>query len=146
MIKLIKQKIKGITNYIRKIYYTIKYFILILLKTDLRNHLSRVEGANILYVLGNGPSLNEDIKSMNFNNADFCVVNRFYLSPYYKIVKPRYYVLADPVFFENEEEIEKIIDGVDWNMVLFVTYSGWKKLKFLQTLSNEKKKVLKLIL
>jgi len=141
MIKLIKQIIKGITNFIRKIYYTIKYFILILLRTDLRNHLSRVEGANILCVLGNGPSLNEDIKSINFNNADFCVVNRFYLSPYYKIVKPKYYVLADPAFFEKEEEMMKIVDGVDWNMVLFVTYSGWEKMNFLQTLSNEKIKV-----
>ena len=141
MIKLIKQIIKEILNYIRKIYYTLKFFIFILLRTDCRNHLSSVKDANILYVLGNGPSLNEDIKSINYNNVVFCVVNRFYLSPYYKIVKPRYYVLADPVFFENEEEIEKIIDGVDWNMVLFVTYSGWKKLKFLQTLSNEKIKV-----
>ncbi|MBO7484710.1 MAG: hypothetical protein J6T84_01445 [Spirochaetaceae bacterium] len=63
-----------------------------------------------LIVMGNGPSLTKSIEKYNKEiiKYDCIVVNYFCESEYYKELKPKYYLLADPVFFGKLETY------VDW--------------------------------
>lgn len=63
-----------------------------------RKRMKKVSSNHILRVLGNGSSLNSvDFESEEL--VDYMVVNRHVLSENYIVVKPLYYVLADPHFF-----------------------------------------------
>ena len=59
-------------------------------------------------VIGNGPSFNDSLKNNNnlFKWKDILVVNSFLSSEYFKKLKPKYYVIADPAFFMNTKEIK----------------------------------------
>lgn len=137
-----KVLIKSIYKVLINIIISLKWIVKVFLCSDLRNHICHLNNNTLLTILANGPSLKEDLVNLDISRGDFCVVNRFYESPYYFKVKPKYYVLADPAFFDKEEEIKKLIDSVDWEMMLFVTYSGWKNLKFLRNIPNNKIKVI----
>ena len=83
--------------------YNFFYFVLDVMRIlKNRNYFSkkRIKGLSAnrkLRILGNGSSLN----NVNFDNEgleDYMVVNRHVLSDNYVLVKPLYYVLADPLF------------------------------------------------
>lgn len=83
-------------------------------------------------ILANGPSLKielEDILNEKFTD-DMLAVNYFANTEYLEKIKPKYYCLADPEFYENKPlniNINKMIrnlnERVTWPMTLFV----WKK-------------------
>lgn len=85
-------------------------------------------------ILGNGPSLNETLKnSIEFfdNKTKFCV-NSFANSDFYQIIKPKFYVFADPVFWNknNSEESNKLVSEIyrsleektKWNLIIFLPH------------------------
>lgn len=83
-----------------------------------------------LYILANGPSLRETIDkySEKLKNSDTLAVNFAANAPEFKILKPKYYVLADPHFFKSTDDynVAKLIDNIksaDWDMTLFVNRS-----------------------
>ncbi|MGV8134516.1 MAG: hypothetical protein AB2L20_04825 [Mangrovibacterium sp.] len=81
-----------------------------------------------LRILGNGKSLNEVLDGMKSEFVDYMVVNRHILSESYQTLKPRYYVLADPHFFDSPEGLsllERIRKETSWPMILFVP--SWRK-------------------
>jgi hypothetical protein len=95
----------------------------------------------VCYILGNGPSLSLDLaKKCNIlqKNAVFGV-NFFGISDEYIQIKPKYYVLADPAFWEKNlnEQLEKKVDllfrlleeSTSWEVNLIVPYLGAAKLK-----------------
>jgi hypothetical protein len=59
---------------------------------------------NTCLIFGNGPSLTNDIckKIDNVKNIDTFCVGRFAESQLYQLVKPKYYVFADPVFWQSK--------------------------------------------
>lgn len=86
-----------------------------------------------VYILANGPSLNEEIAVLLKNSPDLSnslVVNFFAESDLFLQIKPRFYCLADPMFnvkemmTEREGELFRSLNqSVNWSMTLFV----WKK-------------------
>jgi hypothetical protein len=75
-----------------------------------------------LRILGNGKSLNENQLTKE-DDVDYMVVNRHVIDKSYSIICPKYYVLADPYFFNVEEGIEclKMINCyTTWEMFLFI--------------------------
>lgn len=122
-----------IFNIIKTIYlllrYGIRYYSTI--KEFDRTHDS-------LLIFGNGPSLNETIKSyeMSFSKYDCMVVNGFANTEYFERVKPNVYVLADPAFFIKYtimcDRIKKLSQSLaeslkiktQWNMTLIVPEYG----------------------
>ena len=54
--------------------------------------------------MGNGPSLKNDIDNLlkHKSQMDFCVVNYFANTEFFKELKPSHYVLIDPVFWNNQ--------------------------------------------
>ena len=75
-----------------------------------------------LRVLCNGNSLN-DIISAHDKSSHYMVVNFFCLSEFYAILRPKYYVLADPAFYTDENAInalKKLNNETSWEMTLFL--------------------------
>ena len=80
-----------------------------------------------LYILGNGPSLRTALDSdMEFLcGQDTLAVNFATNSPEFNRLRPRYYVLADPHFFNDPDDVNvrKLIgslSSVAWPMTLFI--------------------------
>ncbi len=81
-----------------------------------------------LVILGNGPSLrrclDEDMEMLR--RSDTLAVNFFANSPEFMQVKPRYYVLADPHFFDkadSDPNVRRLIDNlnaIDFGMTLLI--------------------------
>ena len=122
--------------------YNFFYFVLDVMRIlKNRNYFSkkRIKGLSAnrkLRILGNGSSLN----NVNFDNEgleDYMVVNRHVLSDNYVLVKPLYYVLADPHFFHHSEGLEilqKINEKTNWRMTLCIPFSREVKRQILMTI------------
>ena len=88
-----------------------------------------------LVILGNGPSLNDTMA----NNKEFLLarhllaVNFAANTPIFTELKPKFYMLTDPVFF-NRMELDNVqqlwrnfAETVDWEMTLFIPTKAKKK-------------------
>ena len=80
-----------------------------------------------IVILGNGPSLNDTVATArDFLAAhDLLAVNFAAGTPLFNQLRPNYYLLADPHFFNaldqpNVAKMWEAIAGVDWEMTLFV--------------------------
>ena len=77
-------------------------------------------------IVGNGPSLNQiELTRLIAKNRDFACVNDFAVrSDVFSIIKPRYYVIMDPLYFEQLGSNQRVVDlcnkieCVDWEMTL----------------------------
>lgn len=96
-----------------------------------------------IHILANGPSLNEDL-SNNFEeikNGDILVVNGFANSDLYVELKPSYYVLIDPLYWDDTISnsdmdyermvLSKIVSETDWDLSLFVPAKGYKHIEYI---------------
>ena len=123
---------------IRDTFDTMLFFATMAVKEDFRNYVVRA-GANDMHpsrrlaILGNGPSLKCQmpalIASREWEKADMMAVNFFALSEEFLALKPKYYVISDPMFFRKAGESERITAlyqalaaKVDWPMTLYVQY------------------------
>lgn len=82
---------------------------------------------NPLIVLANGPSLNRTMAESldTLRRHDTMSVNFAPVTEAFAEIKPRYHVIADPVFFadnaaENVSDMYRSLSQVDWVMSLFV--------------------------
>jgi hypothetical protein len=101
-----------------------------------------------IIILGNGPSLKAQLaNSIDILKSNVCVcVNKFVLTEYYSIIKPRVYVLIDPAWFEQcivpelEKEIISVFDNLfsktTWDMDLVVCSRYGNNDRILKLISN----------
>jgi len=86
-------------------------------------------------VLGNGPSLKNDINALLLEeNTDFLCVNHFADSEFYKKLKPKSCFFVDPYFWRNDTSAEfkskrkatfqNIIEKTTWPLNIYVPYSA----------------------
>lgn len=99
-----------------------------------------------LVILGNGPSLNDTMG----NHIDFLkskhllAVNFAANTPVFTQLKPCFYMLTDPVFFnrmelENVQELwRNFAQKVDWDMTLFIPTNVKRKGKWYTSLTANK--------
>lgn len=79
-----------------------------------------------IIILGNGPSLNTTIAGYRdvLKSTPTMAVNFFANTPVFTELKPRYYILVDPLFFgsegENFQKLNENLAAVDWRMTLIV--------------------------
>lgn len=92
-----------------------------------RNGADAPRGDRPLYIMGNGPSLrtNLDNNLELLERSDTLAVNFAANTPEFRVVRPKYYVLADPHFFRNISDknvaaLSESLKAVDWRMTLFV--------------------------
>lgn len=102
-------------------------------KVALCSHRSNIpensEPERSLIIMGNGPSLrttiSESVDCLMANHT--MAVNFAANAPEFFMIKPRYYVLADPHFFQamDDGNVERLWDNLakaDWPMTLFVPF------------------------
>nr|WP_294859569.1 hypothetical protein [uncultured Fluviicola sp.] len=122
--------------------------ILILAKVVLKSKyfLSvKKSDAEDLIVLGNGPSLKQDILNNLeiFEKTELAVVNHFCCSKFFFQLKPKNYCLLDPGFFEQSmtEPVEKtyriLSEDVDWEITFYLPWNS-RKSHFVQGLMKKK--------
>lgn len=110
---------------------TLKGLVKLLYATH-KVHYQREERKRPLVILGNGPSLKATLdEHIGFikEHADAMAVNFAANTPEFKEVRPEYYILADPHFFQNPDDpnVSKLLDNlrsVDWNMTLFIPFAA----------------------
>ena len=127
------------------------YFLTMLAKEDFRNHVGKAGANNMhpskrLAILGNGPSLKNQlprlIEQKEWEQADMMAVNFFALSEEFSIIKPKYYVISDPMFFreagrsERIDNLYKALAKVDWQMTLYVQYYNPEKFDYTAAVGN----------
>lgn len=108
--------------------------------------LPRLEiDSNELVILGNGPSLRLflDTKISFLEGKEVMMVNFSALSDDYVKIRPKFYLLMDPLFFEDAATIERLfpplVSKTDWDLTLFVPLMAKKNKKwqeFLQGVTN----------
>lgn len=101
--------------------------------TSLRKLASTTDISNKVFVLGNGPSLNSVLESpklmKELHESDVIVTNRFATSAYFYKLKPKYYILLDPFFFDIKSieqdptalAMYEALNKVHWPMILFLS-------------------------
>jgi hypothetical protein len=92
---------------------------------------------NTIHILGNGPSIKNQIGNLvsNSNECEFIVVNNFASSEYYQLLKPQYYLIVDPGYWSNDvsddlKEDRKLFDIIksetNWQLNIIVPYVAFK--------------------
>lgn len=119
-------------TFFAKLGNSIKSIVKILLKTR-RCGVSSVAGADSVVIMGNGPSLADTIRDYSATLAalPLLAVNFAANTPEFRKLRPRYYVLADPHFFQStvNENVARLIyniKSVDWAMTLFLPFEARK--------------------
>lgn len=118
-----------ISSFVGNLSGTVKSIVKLMFQSR-RSFVTKADGERVI-IMGNGPSLNETIE----NHIDILkttpaiAVNFAANAPQFTMLRPRYYVLADPHFFVNKQDINvaklmsNISELVDWTMTLFVPNS-----------------------
>lgn len=115
-------------------FRTLKWFVRQILFEDFVNYIKREHKDRPAVILANGPSLNDSLSLFlsSSDKYDFCVVNDFCQSNFFSVIRPIYYVLADPMYFNNswqketEKKTIKILTEVTWNMKLYIPFNVCK--------------------
>ena len=126
------------------IYFLIDLFLLIAAVFYSAFKFKKVSGIAWEYndykktiLLGNGPSLKDDIEKVieECKESEVYVLNYFAVTNYFLKIKPEYYVLTDRMFWsqnanedikKDNEELYFHLDKVDWRMNLICPESGFE--------------------
>lgn len=114
-----------------RIVKTAKSLVKLLVATHKVSY-ARSEHDRPLVILGNGPSLKSTLSGhIDYikNHADAMAVNFAANTREFKQIRPKYYILADPHFFNNptDPNVSLLLDnirGVDWDMTLFLPFAA----------------------
>ena len=113
---------------------TLKSIVKILIYSR-RCTISKIHKRRTLVILANGPSLNTTI-SESFDvlrTEDTMTVNFAPATPVFNDLRPKYHILADPLFFTKEKpfnvaELYRHLEKVDWKLTLLVPHKNKKDL------------------
>lgn len=136
---------------LRNSFDTLLFFATMAVKEDFRNHVARA-GADIcpsrrVAILGNGPSLGEQlprlIERREWEQTDVMAVNFFALGEEFEVVRPKFYVISDPMFFraagrsQRVEALYKALaERVDWTMTLYVQYYNPERFDYAEAIGH----------
>ena len=141
------------TNFLQNTLDNFIAIMKVMLKAKSTKEIAKlnVEGNKEVFILATGPSLKEDIEKPEllnkFKDNDCIVVNFFSYSTYFKVIKPKYYLLVAPEMLADNPEKEfveyanKWLDSlllVDWAMTLFVPHEASKNSQWKAKLASNK--------
>lgn len=127
-------------------------------KENFRNYIRRAgtvgEPKPSVLILGNGPSLAEDLPRLiergEHTAKDVMAVNYFALDERFTMVRPAYYVLSDPMFFRDSvyrdrvAELYRVLnERVTWPMNLYVQYYNPERFDYRAALPNANIRIVK---
>ena len=94
-----------------------------------------------LMVLVNGPSLNGSLDKIidgrEYEKNDLVVVNFMPNDSRFYIIRPKYLIISDPMFYDKPSQIERVESfynninkRITWDITLFTPYAYYKDLKW----------------
>ena len=140
-----------IVSFVENLQRTAFYFAVMLFKENFRNYISRagagVEPKSSVLILGNGPSLKEDLPQIiargEHLSKDLMAVNFFAEDERFEELRPAYYVLSDPMFFRDSRQRERVAklyrllsERVSWRMTLYVQFYNPEHFDYQRAVSN----------
>ena len=141
--------IRPIKRGFKKLYYTVAAILKVVIFFNIRGRgLEKCSGSDECIILGTGPSLRDYlVKNSNSLKDKYClVVNNFSLTSAFVEIKPAYYLVLDPNFWQEDVDtsIEQyrqtvynaINERCDWNMTLFISIRAKKFIKKLRLRDN----------
>lgn len=142
-----------VTKTIKEIYQAVDAIQYLVFHENLRNPFSGLLTENdkkrTLLLLANGPSLKSALSEFTANdsiyqNCDFFALNDFANSDEYTLLKPKHYVMSDPLFFVDtiyKERGHKVYDSLanktTWKLNLFIPMY-YKDSSFINTIKTNK--------
>ncbi len=141
------RRIKNMFSDIKYIFYYSFDLVLLILAIVIKffsiNKISKLAFDNTkksTLILCNGPSLYDDIDWISEHSDEFeiSVVHYFGITEYFQNIKPKYYFIADAMFWrddlseEFQEDVENLLSrfkNVDWDMTIVCPSKGLQKLK-----------------
>ena len=147
-----------IIAFIRNSFDTALYFAVMAVKENFRNYIRRAgtvgEPKPSVLILGNGPSLAEDLPRLigrgEHTAKDVMAVNYFALDERFTTVRPAYYVLSDPMFFRDSVYRDRVAElyrtlneRVTWQMNLYVQYYNPERFDYRAALPNANIRIVK---
>lgn len=146
-----KTLIKCFLKHVMLLLLSLRSLIFICRKVQ-KNTIVSLEANKRLFIFGNGPSLKEQLEKHTefFFKEDILCVNGMARTKWYEILKPRYYMLLDPLFFKDIDDLKEYPDKIklqivetlqglsektSWPLVLFVSNGLHenKNIQFLKT-------------
>ncbi len=100
---------------------------------SLREYAKGIDTSRKAFVLGCGPSLKEVLSTPSLmeelQKSDVIVTNRFAVSDDFHKLRPRFYILLDPAFYDesfikNDPSVRAMYESmnkIDWPMTLFLS-------------------------
>lgn len=117
----------GIADFVTKAGQTAKAVVKILLCSRRCRADKAPDASRPIVVMGNGPSLADTIAENKrlLSESITMAVNFAAISPEFRELRPRYYLLADPLFFSGSNEgnmpaLRRALGAIDWPMTFFV--------------------------
>ena len=132
IIKNILKKIINLNNFsLELIFFSIfNIFKFKSLSIPLLNCTSEVLFKKKVFIIGAGPSINQDLKKIKqiSDEDEIFVSNWFALTELWEELKPRNYILADPGLWNNDydgthleiKKLYKVLFQVKWNLNLYI--------------------------
>ena len=124
---------KSIKNFIVNFLNLIRWFFIQVKNENFVNYISSSNNENNIVVLGSGPSLFEDLGRIeNLDNCKYLAVNDFITSKLFCELKPNYYVLADPGYFDKDcdnilvVKTINLLSKVEFQVQLFIPFIYYK--------------------
>lgn len=128
-----------ISSWYRKLFQSFSSLMKVIFLSKIFCKLSKIKtNSDRIIILGNGPSLKEDLDSNieNIKNNELICVNHFANSNYYEVLKPRHYVAIAydlfmddvlPHFIEASNILfENIANKTFWDMYFYVPHIAKK--------------------
>ena len=133
---------------IRRTIETLLYLTRLGIKEGYSNYVKKEARDKALYILVNGPSLNaslDDIISHRlYDNYDMMSVNFLPNDSRFEIIRPRYHVISDPMFYKGPGQEERVAEffkqineKVSWPLTLFVPIPYFKDKEWCKRFYNE---------
>lgn len=125
-----KKFLKKFANCIYDLVFTPIDLVVIFLRSGLRDYRKYAKQTKTVRILANGPSLPVGFDA---EGAEYCMLNNSPKTEMFWKLRPSYYIVCDPLYFSNNlrdseaKVYERLKDGLDWKLTVFVPYNYRKR-------------------
>lgn len=130
-----KRIIRVLLNFVSNVIGLLESFFIRLLFGRFTYGKRKTIQSKPVAIIANGPTLMDELDMMKeYENIEYCMLNFSAATDLFRQYKPKYYILADPLFFAKQLREEEVLfwndfAKVDWKVTLYVPVGNYKQTK-----------------